>query len=53
MEITDAITNSGLVISQLSEGKVSDKVKELDKEVHERLSCNPNFIFMKCSKFRG
>lgn len=53
MEITDAITNSGLVISQLSEGKVSDKVKELDKDTYERLSCNPNFIFMKCSKFRG
>ncbi|TFH92720.1 class I SAM-dependent methyltransferase [Vibrio ouci] len=50
MEITDAITSSGLVISQLSEGKVSDKVKELDEDVYERLSRNPNFIFMKCSK---
>ncbi|MFM2589649.1 class I SAM-dependent methyltransferase [Vibrio sp. TBV020] len=50
MEITDAINNSGLVISQLSEGKVSEAVKEIDMNVYQRLFHNPNFIFMKCLK---
>ncbi|OLQ71369.1 SAM-dependent methyltransferase [Photobacterium proteolyticum] len=49
-EIMTAITNSGLVVSQLSEGIVSEKVKELSLQHYEHLSNNPNFIFIKCQK---
>ncbi|WP_413111766.1 class I SAM-dependent methyltransferase [Thaumasiovibrio sp. DFM-14] len=49
-EITNALTQNGLVITQVSEGEVSDKVKEIDPERYEHLSKNPNFIFFKCQK---
>lgn len=50
MEITDALTRNGFVISQISEGIVDKKVKEMDSETYEYLSKHPNFIFMKCKK---
>lgn len=49
-EITKAITESGLVMVQLSEGEVSEKVKDISLEQYEHLSKNPNFIFIKCQK---
>lgn len=49
-EITDALTQNGLVITQISEGEVSEKVKEMDSDKYEFLSQNPNFIFIKCQK---
>lgn len=49
-ELTTAISDSGLVISQLSEGKVSEQVKAISPERYEHLSKNPNFIFIKCQK---
>lgn len=49
-EIMTAITGSGLVVTQLSEGIVSEKIKELSLKHYEYLSNNPNFIFIKCQK---
>jgi len=49
-EIMEAITNNGLVVSQISEGKVSDKVKTISQESYDYLSKKPNFIFIKCEK---
>ncbi|KHT62216.1 SAM-dependent methyltransferase [Photobacterium gaetbulicola] len=49
-EITNALTQKGLVITQLTEGEVSEKVKEMDAGRYEYLSKNPNFIFIKCHK---
>ncbi|MDV5167405.1 class I SAM-dependent methyltransferase [Photobacterium rosenbergii] len=49
-EIMNALTQNGLVITQLSEGEVSEKVKEMDSGRYEYLSKNPNFIFIKCQK---
>lgn len=49
-EIMHAITQSGLVVTELSEGKVSEQVKEISLEQYEYLANNPNFIFIKCQK---
>lgn len=49
-EIMNAITDSGLVVTQLSEGKVAEEVKQISLEKYEYLSKNPNFIFIKCQK---
>ncbi|MCW8331991.1 methyltransferase domain-containing protein [Photobacterium sp. SDRW27] len=49
-EIMDAITASGLSVTQLSEGQVSESVKTESPETYEYLSRNPNFIFIKCHK---
>ncbi|MCE7554013.1 class I SAM-dependent DNA methyltransferase [Aliivibrio fischeri] len=49
-EIMNAITDSGLVVTQLSEGKVAEEVKHLSLEKYEYLSKKPNFIFIKCQK---
>lgn len=49
-EITHALTQHGLVITALSEGQVSEQVKQMDAERFEYLSKNPNFIFIQCQK---
>ncbi|SMY35400.1 class I SAM-dependent methyltransferase [Photobacterium andalusiense] len=49
-EITNALTQNGLVITQISEGEVDEKVKDMDSETYTYLSNNPNFIFIKCQK---
>ncbi|PSW21968.1 class I SAM-dependent methyltransferase [Photobacterium sanctipauli] len=49
-EITNALTQNGLVITQISEGEVAEEVKEMDADRYEYLSKNPNFIFIKCQK---
>ncbi|MUI53414.1 class I SAM-dependent DNA methyltransferase [Aliivibrio fischeri] len=49
-EIMNAITDSGLVVTQLSEGKVAEEVKQMSLETYEYLSKKPNFIFIKCQK---
>lgn len=49
-ELVQALTNSGLVVTAISEGKVSEKVKTISEERYEHLSKNPNFIFIKCQK---
>ncbi|MGF1739981.1 class I SAM-dependent methyltransferase [Vibrio profundum] len=52
-EITSALTENGLAITQISEGEVNYKVKEMDSETYEYLSKNPNFIFIKCQKIQS
>ncbi len=49
-ELMQVIMDSGLVVTHLSEGKVSEKVKAISEEKYEYLSKNPNFIFIKCQK---
>ncbi|MGF1681352.1 class I SAM-dependent DNA methyltransferase [Photobacterium minamisatsumaniensis] len=49
-EIMNALTENGLVVTQISEGEVLEKVKEISPEKYEYLSKNPNFIFIKCQK---
>lgn len=49
-EITNALTQNGLVITQISEGEVDEKIKDMDSETYNYLSNNPNFIFIKCQK---
>jgi hypothetical protein len=49
-EITGAITSNGLVISQMSEGKVSQEAKA--PETYAQLNTKPNFIFIKCHPSR-
>lgn len=47
-DITNAISNSGMAMLALSEGKVSEKIRELSPDQYQRLSTFPNFIFIKC-----
>ncbi|MGI9947983.1 class I SAM-dependent DNA methyltransferase [Vibrio hyugaensis] len=47
-DITDAMTESGMAMLALSEGKVNDKIREISEEAYQRLSTFPNFIFIKC-----
>ena len=49
-ELFDFINSNGFVVTQLSEGKPSEKMKEISKEKYEHLSKHPNFIFIKCQK---
>ncbi len=49
-ELSNAITSTGLTITNISEGKVDEKVKEISPERYEYLSKNPNFIFMRVEK---
>ncbi|BCN23386.1 class I SAM-dependent DNA methyltransferase [Vibrio alfacsensis] len=49
-ELTNALTQNGLIITQISEGKVDEKAKDMDSETYNYLSNNPNFIFIKCQK---
>ncbi|MEZ9232891.1 class I SAM-dependent methyltransferase [Vibrio amylolyticus] len=49
-EITNAITNAGLVISKMSEGEVDEKVKEISESTYNHLKNNPNFLFVRCEK---
>lgn len=47
-EIFATIANAGLYVSSLSEGAPSEDMKTISPEHYERLSRNPNFIFMEC-----
>lgn len=49
-EISNAITTNGLTISQISEGKISEKAKDISAQTYQHLTKNPNFIFIKCQK---
>ncbi|MGF1727507.1 class I SAM-dependent DNA methyltransferase [Photobacterium nomapromontoriensis] len=49
-EIMAAITGSGLVVTQLTEGKVSEEVKAMSAETYDFLLKKPNFIFIQCQK---
>lgn len=49
-EITNALTQNGLAITQISEGEVDEKVRVMDSETYKYLANNPNFIFIKCQK---
>ena len=49
-ELSDAITSNGLVISQISEGKVDEKAQQVSASSYQHLLKNPNFIFIKCRR---
>lgn len=50
MEIANGITSAGLSITQISEGQVSEAIKQASQQTYGRLSKNPNCIFIKCQK---
>ena len=47
-DLFSAVSAAGLYVSELSEGKPSEAMKEISPESYEHLSNNPNFIFLKC-----
>ena len=47
-EFFTAIARAGLYVSSLSEGAPSAEMETISAEHYERLSRNPNFIFMEC-----
>lgn len=49
-EISDAVTSSGLTITQISEGKIDERAKEISPDTYQHLARNPNFIFFRCEK---
>lgn len=49
-EISNAITSSGLCITKISEGHVSEEAREISEETYNYLTKNPNFIFVQCNK---
>ncbi|WP_394204264.1 class I SAM-dependent DNA methyltransferase [Shewanella waksmanii] len=49
-DIVSAVTANGLLVSQLSEGKVDPKVARISPEHYQKLSTQPNFLFMRCHK---
>ncbi|MCW8335561.1 class I SAM-dependent methyltransferase [Vibrio paucivorans] len=50
VDITNALTENGLVISHLSEGKVSETLKQKCEQTYQRLSTEPNFLFVRSEK---
>ncbi|MBN3573083.1 class I SAM-dependent DNA methyltransferase [Vibrio neptunius] len=50
MEISEAISTSGLKIARITEGSVDEKVKSMCETTYQRLKTNPNFIFFRCEK---
>ncbi len=49
-EIINAITENGMCVTELSEGKVDVKAEDISTELYGYLSKNPAFIFIKCEK---
>lgn len=49
-ELCQAVTQSGLLISNITEGTIDEKAKEISEATYERLSKNVNFIFIRCEK---
>ncbi|MFA0156487.1 class I SAM-dependent methyltransferase [Vibrio sp. 10N.261.46.A3] len=49
-ELCQAVTLSGLLISQITEGTIDEKAKAICESTYQRLSKNVNFIFMRCEK---
>ena len=49
-ELLGAVTHSGLLISQVSEGIVSEKIKTLSPDTYHSMRRQPPFIFVKCLK---
>jgi 2-polyprenyl-3-methyl-5-hydroxy-6-metoxy-1,4-benzoquinol methylase len=49
-ETFNAITNSGLVVSEYSEGKVTEKLKNISPTHYEQFSTKPQFMFIKCQR---
>ena len=49
-ELFNVIASSGLFVARLNEGTPSEKMREMAPEHYERLSKNPNFIFLECKK---
>ena len=47
-ELFASIARAGMHVSALSEGAPSEEMKTISPEHYERLSRNPNFIFMEC-----
>lgn len=49
-DMVQAITDSGLLISGMNEGKASPEMALINPPVFEYLSKNPNFLFFRCLK---
>ncbi|WP_236631540.1 class I SAM-dependent DNA methyltransferase [Endozoicomonas numazuensis] len=44
----ESLASAGLCVTNLSEGKPSERMKSLCADSYKRLSTTPNFIFFKC-----
>ncbi|WP_198597599.1 class I SAM-dependent DNA methyltransferase [Enterovibrio norvegicus] len=49
-ELLGAVTQSGMLISHVSEGIVGEKIKMLSPETYQSMRRQPPFIFVKCQK---
>ncbi|WP_421901045.1 class I SAM-dependent methyltransferase [Maridesulfovibrio sp.] len=49
-ELFAAITQAGLCITGLNEGKPQKEIQEFNPAAYKRLSTKPNFLFIECSK---
>ena len=49
-ELFNFITNNGMLVSQLSEGKPTKELKKISFKHYENLSKKPIFLFVKCQK---
>ncbi|SHI26292.1 class I SAM-dependent methyltransferase [Ferrimonas marina] len=45
-EQISAVTDNGLVITQLQEGTASERLRQRNPEVYQRLTTQPNFLFV-------
>ncbi|GLT18685.1 SAM-dependent methyltransferase [Vibrio zhanjiangensis] len=52
MEITEAISRSGLIISRITEGCADEKIQTKCESTYRRLTSHPNFIFFRCEKLK-
>lgn len=49
-ETMNAVTSSNLVISEFSEGKVTEHLRNISPERYEQFSTKPQFMFIKCQR---
>ncbi|WP_417795109.1 class I SAM-dependent methyltransferase [Terasakiella pusilla] len=49
-DIMNALAQSGLLLTHMSEGQVSQKVKTMDEKRYQHLTTRPNFLFIQSLK---
>lgn len=49
-DLFNALTSSGFIIEQVSEGIISEEIKKRSDKIFQKLSTQPQFIFIKAKK---